>query len=77
MKPVVIFQSAIGLAHSKTWRTYQRPRRSRSVLDCGSPLPLFFREPPWEPGPWQMWRTLAWAEINAVEAKEKTEGKQP
>ena len=28
-------------AHSKTWRTSQRPRRSRSVLVCGSPLPLF------------------------------------
>src|SRR6266545_5591705 len=34
-------QSARGLAHSKTWRTFPQPRSSRSVLDCGSPLPLF------------------------------------
>jgi hypothetical protein len=34
-------QSARGLAQSKTWRTRRRPRSSRSVLDCGSPLPLF------------------------------------
>ena len=27
--------------HSKTWRTHLLPRLSRSVLDCGSPLPLF------------------------------------
>ena len=32
---------AEGLARSKTWRTSQRSRWSRSVLDCGSPLPLF------------------------------------
>ena len=38
------FQSARGLAHSKTWRTSQRPRAARSVLDCGSPLPLFPRD---------------------------------
>ena len=46
------FQSARGLAHSKTWRTFRRACDSRSVLDCppsavllrrtgGSPLPLF------------------------------------
>ena len=34
-------QSARGLAHSKTWRTRQRPRAARSVEECGSPLPLF------------------------------------
>ena len=33
-------QSARGLAHSKTWRTHLRSHASRSVLDCGSPLPL-------------------------------------
>ena len=38
------FQSARALAHSKTWRTSQRPRAARSVLDCGSPLPLFPRD---------------------------------
>ena len=34
-------QSARGLAHSKTWRNTRRPSQSRSVLECGSPLPLF------------------------------------
>ena len=29
------------LAQSKTWRTSQRPRPSRSVLNCSCPLPLF------------------------------------
>ncbi len=33
-------QSARGLAHSTSWRTDQRPRHARSVLECGSPLPL-------------------------------------
>jgi hypothetical protein len=35
------FQSARGLAHSKTWRSSRRSRALRSVLDYGSPLPLF------------------------------------
>ena len=46
-KPVekcTAFQSARGLAHSKTWRTLWRPCHARSVLDCGSPLPLFLRD---------------------------------
>jgi len=34
-------QSARGLAQSKNRRTFDRPNHSRSVLDCGSPLPLF------------------------------------
>ena len=34
-------QSARGPAQSKTWRTAQGPGDSRSVLDCGRPLPLF------------------------------------
>jgi hypothetical protein len=36
-------KSARGLAHSKTWRTHQHPSTTRSVLDCGSPLPPFTR----------------------------------
>ena len=59
----VPFQSARGLAHSKTWRTSQRSRRTRCVLDCGSPLPLF-------PAP-------SWEGIGAAEAKDKAETKQP
>ena len=35
------FQSARGLAHSKTWRTSLRPCHSRSDLECGGPLPPF------------------------------------
>ena len=31
---------ARGRAHSKTWRSSQRLLHSRSVLHCGSPLPL-------------------------------------
>ena len=27
--------------------------------------------------PWQAWRAPTWAEINAAEAKEKAEGRQP
>jgi hypothetical protein len=36
-------QSASGLAQSKPWRNFQRVRSSRSGIDYGSPLPLFFR----------------------------------
>jgi hypothetical protein len=32
-------KSARGLAHSKTWRKLEWAARSRSVMDCGSPLP--------------------------------------
>lgn len=34
-------ESASGLAQSKSYRPIRRPRNARSVLDCGSPLPLF------------------------------------
>jgi len=37
-------ESARGLAHSTTWRTILRLGSSRSVLECGSPLPLFVRQ---------------------------------
>jgi len=37
-------ESARGLAHSTTWRTDLRLGTSRSVLECGSPLPLFVRQ---------------------------------
>src|SRR5262245_37407149 len=36
-------KSSIGLPHSKTWRRHFDPRRRASVLECGSPLPLFNR----------------------------------
>jgi len=37
-----IFQSASGLAHSKTLRAIRAPPEfSACVLDCGSPPPLF------------------------------------
>ena len=64
-KPVekrAALQSARGsepdrpMSHSKTWRTSQWPPHSRSVLDCGSPLPLF-------PAP-------SWTKFAAVEGKE-------
>src|ERR1051325_9877886 len=40
-------QSARGLAQSKSWRPLPRARRSRSVLDCASPLAL------WDGAAWQ------------------------
>ena len=33
-------KSGTGLPHSKTWRNIVRPPTSRSVLECGSPVPL-------------------------------------
>ena len=35
-------KSARGLAHSRTLARYLERFASRSVLDCGSPLPLLF-----------------------------------
>ncbi len=40
---VAAFQSARGLAHSKTLRVRRAAPHLRQVLDCGSPLPLFPR----------------------------------
>jgi hypothetical protein len=36
-------ESGIGLPHSKTWRRYFDPGLRVSVLECGSPMPLFTR----------------------------------
>src|SRR5688572_9126450 len=36
-------KSARGLAHSKSFATARALRIARSVLDCGSPLPLSLR----------------------------------
>ena len=33
-------KSGRGLPQSKSWRTVQRIGASRSVVECGSPLPL-------------------------------------
>jgi len=38
---IAAFQSARGLAHSKTLRAHRAAPNIRQVLDCGSPLPLF------------------------------------
>ena len=54
-------ESGRGLPQSKTWRKFRAGRRTRSVLDCASPLAL------WD-GVWKvigMWKSarnkqLAW-----------------
>jgi hypothetical protein len=38
---IAAFQSARGLAHSKTLRVRRAAPNFRQVLDCGSPPPLF------------------------------------
>jgi len=47
-------KSAKGRAHSTTWRIQPRLDSSRSVVECGSPLPLF---PCPHKSPLNQWRT--------------------
>jgi hypothetical protein len=42
-RPVKSSESGIGLPHSKTLRMNERAIRRDSVLECGSPMPLWAR----------------------------------